>query len=101
MENIIDFAKEKKVNKIINLSTITIYGKINVNILREEYIPVEQNLLGICKYISENLLYHQPINFINLRLPGILCSAKNYNRPWLKMTMNKIKNTKKGLGDTE
>ena len=95
MENIIDFAKEKEVNKIINLSTITIYGKINVNILREEYIPVEQNLLGICKYISENLLYHQPINFINLRLPGILCSAKNYNRPWLKMTMNKIKNNKK------
>ena len=95
MINLIDFAKKKKVKKIINLSTTSIYGKINVNLLHEKYIPVEPSLLGVTKYISENLLYQQPINFINLRLPGVLCSSKNYTRPWLKTVINKIKNNKK------
>tara|TARA_B100000959_G_scaffold276849_1_gene332324 strand:+ start:99 stop:953 length:855 start_codon:yes stop_codon:yes gene_type:complete len=95
MMNIIEFAKEKKVKKIINLSTISIYGKVNVNLLDEKYIPIEPNLLGVTKYISENLLYYQPINFINLRLPGVLESSKNCTRPWLKIIINKIKNNKK------
>ena len=95
MTNLIAFAKEKKVKKIINFSTISIYGKINVNLLHEECIPIDQNLLGITKYISESLLYNQPINFINLRLPGVLCSSKSYTRPWLKKIINKIKNNKK------
>ena len=34
----------------------------------------------------------QPINFINLRFPGILCSRKNNFRPWLQTLINKIKN---------
>ena len=95
MANLIAFAKEKKVKKIINLSTISVYGTIKVNLLHEEYIPINQNLLGRTKYISEYLLYNQPIDFINLRLPGILCSSKNYSRPWLKTIINKIKNNKK------
>ena len=95
MANLITFAKEKKVKKIINLSTISVYGAIDVNLLHEDYIPINQNLLGRTKYISEYLLYNQPINFINLRLPGILCSSKNYSRPWLKTIINKIKNNKK------
>tara|TARA_B100000780_G_scaffold91485_1_gene63328 strand:- start:132 stop:977 length:846 start_codon:yes stop_codon:yes gene_type:complete len=95
MANLIAFAKEKKVKKIINLSTISVYGTIDVNLLHEDYIPINQNLLGRTKYISEYLLYNQPINFINLRLPGILCSSKNYSRPWLKTIINKIKNNEK------
>ena len=95
MANLVAFAKEKKVKKIINFSTVSIYGKINVNLLNEKYIPTNQNLLGITKYISERLLYNQPVNFINLRLPGVLCSSKNYTRPWLKKIINKIKNNKK------
>ena len=95
MANLIAFAKEKKVKKIINLSTISVYGAIDVNLLHEDYIPINQNLLGRTKYISEYLLYNQPINFINLRLPGILCSSKNYSRPWLKTIINKIKNNEK------
>ena len=67
MANLIAFAKEKKVKKIINLSTISVYGAIDVNLLHEDYIPINQNLLGRTKYISEYLLYNQPINFINLR----------------------------------
>ena len=95
MANLIAFAKEKKVKKIINLSTISVYGTININLLNEDYIPINQNLLGRTKYISEYLLYNQPIDFINLRLPGILCSSKNYSRPWLKTIINKIKNNEK------
>ena len=95
MMNIIEFAKQKKVEKIINLSTTSVYGKINVNLLYEKYIPNEPKLLGITKYIAENLLYWQPVNFINLRLPGVLCSSKNHTRPWLKTIIKKIKNNKK------
>ena len=95
MANLITFAKLRKVKKIINLSTISVYGTINAKLLNEDYTPINQDLLGRTKYISEYLLYNQPIDFINLRLPGVLCSSKNYSRPWLKTIINKIKNNEK------
>ena len=91
MANLITFAKLKKVKKIINLSTISVYGTVNAKLLSEDYTPINQDLLGRTKYISEYLLYNQPIDFINLRLPGVLCSSKNYSRPWLKTIINKPK----------
>lgn len=90
--NLIDFAKRSKTRMIINFSTVAVYGKINTQNLSENYAPVKQDLLGVTKYLSENTLYMQPINFINLRFPGILCSRKNNFRPWLQTLINKIKN---------
>ena len=71
MINLIEFAKKSQTKMIINFSTVAIYGQINKKYLDEKYFPKNQNLLGLTKYFSENSLYNQPINFINIRLPGI------------------------------
>ena len=91
LNNLIDFAKRSKSKMIINFSTVSIYGEINSKYLHEKYIPIKQNILGLTKYFSENILYEQPVNFINIRLPGVLCSRKNNYRPWLQVLINNIK----------
>ena len=92
LTNLVDFAKRSKTKMIINFSSLKIYGKINIKRLNEEYIPLKQDLLGLTKYLSEKYLFEQPVNFINLRFPGVLCSTKNNPRPWLQTLINKIKN---------
>ena len=94
LNNLVDLAKRSKTKMIINFSTIAIYGKINIRNLNEEYISTGQDLLGSTKYIAENILSFNPINFINLRLPGIICSRKNNSRPWLRTLISNIKNDK-------
>ena len=94
LNNLIDLARRLKTKMIINFSTVSIYGQINTKRLDEKYTPVKQDLLGLTKHIAENIFSTQPINFINLRLPGIMCSGKNNSRPWLQTLINKIKNNK-------
>ena len=93
LNNIANYAKRNKAKLIINLSTITVYGEVKKNLLNENYFPQKQNILGLTKMISEQLLYDQKMNFINIRLPGILCESckKNSFRPWLNNVFHKIK----------
>ncbi len=92
LTNLVEYAKKSETKLIINFSTIAAFGEISVKKLNENYIPTNQNILGITKQLSENYLFTQPINFINIRFPGILCSKKNTSRPWLQTMINKLKN---------
>ena len=96
MENIIDFAKKNKSNFILNLSSIDVYGFINKSFVSEEYLPLQPNIYGKMKLKLEEKLYKENINFVNLRLPGVL-SKKNQNlqRPWLNKIIKQIKQNKK------
>jgi len=97
LQNTIDFARKNKVKLIINLSTITVYGDVKKSVLTEDYSPKNPNILGITKLISEDLLYKQKINFINIRLPGVLCRSfkENTSRPWLNKIFYNIRKNKK------
>lgn len=95
LKNMIKYAEENKIKLIINLSTISIYGRIDKLNLTEKYIPKDQDNLGLTKFYGEQLLFNSYINFINLRLPGVLTTSKNYKRPWLKTIIQKIKTNKK------
>jgi len=92
LKNIIKYAEDNKIKLIFNLSTVSIYGKIENSNLTEEYIPKNQDNLGLTKFCGESLLFNSSINYINLRLPGVLTLSKNFNRPWLKTIIRKIKN---------
>ena len=93
LKNIANYAKDNKVKLIINLSSIDVYGDIQKKLLDENYLPQNQNTYGMIKLLSEQTLYAQKINFINIRLPGVLCEPfqKNFNRPWLNNVFNKMK----------
>ena len=65
--------------------------KLKKNVLTESYKPSKPNSYGSFKLISERLLEKSKINYVNLRLPGILCSNTNINRPWLNLIFRKLK----------
>ena len=50
----------------VNLSTISFYGEIESSNLTEEYIPKNQDNLGLTKFCGELLLFNGSINYINL-----------------------------------
>jgi nucleoside-diphosphate-sugar epimerase len=97
LKNIIDFAKKNKVKLIINLSSIESYGDIKTTQLKEDYLSKKPNVYGMTKLLSEDVLSSQKTNFINLRLPGVLCepSKNKFTRPWLSSLFFKIKNNQK------
>ena len=78
--NLINFSKAKKIKKFINFSSYAIYKRNNLDIL------------SITKIVSENLLKKSKINFLNLRLPGVLTySLSDKRRPWLNNVLHKLK----------
>jgi len=92
LKNIANYAKDNKVKLIINLSSVDVYGDIKKKLLDENYLPQNQNIYGLTKLLSEQVLYGQKINFINIRLPGVLCEPfqKKFTRPWLNNVFNRM-----------
>ena len=97
LKNIIELAKKNKVKLIINLSSIESYGDIKTKKLNEDYLSNNHNVYGMMKLLSEEILSSQKINFINLRLPGVLCEpiSNKLTRPWLSSLFFRIKNNQK------
>ena len=92
IKNITDFVKKNNSKLIINFSSIEVYGKIKEKILYEKYKPIKPNIYGQTKLLTEKYLGKTNINFINFRLPGILCKfKKNLKRPWLKKIIQQLK----------
>ena len=93
LKNIVNFAKENKVKLIINISSLEVYGEIKKKLLDEKYYPQNPNTYGSIKFLSEKYLNKYDINFINLRIPGVLCegSRNQLERPWLNAVFNKMK----------
>lgn len=92
MENIINFANKNKSQFILNLSSMDIYGFINKHFVDENYLPKKPNIYGKMKLKLEKKLHKGNINFVNLRLPGVLCKKKqSLERPWLNKIIYQIK----------
>ncbi len=94
VNNIKKFAIFNKIKLILNLSTVSIYGKVKVRKLTENYIPFRPCQLGVTKLLGEKVL-NNSVNFINLRLPGVLTTSTNYTRPWLKNLIFRLRKNKK------
>ena len=91
LENLIKLGVERKIKIFINLSTISIYEQNKNIILRETSKKDSHSLLGYTKSIGESILKKSKLNYINLRLPGVI-SKKSKIRPWLNKTAYKLKN---------
>ena len=87
--NIIKFAKKNN-SKIINLSTISIYDVRKNFILKENQHDIASNKLAVTKFIGEKLFELSTLNFINLRMPGVLSTNYTARRPWLRTVISKI-----------
>ncbi len=95
LKNIILFSKKNKIKLIIFLSSVEVYGDIEKKMIDESYKPKNPNIYGFTKLLLETVLSYYQINFVNLRLPGILFepTKKKRNRPWMNNVFEKfIKN---------
>jgi nucleoside-diphosphate-sugar epimerase len=91
MYNLIRFAKDSKVKKIIYLSSIGVYGQIREGLINEESDCINQDAYGLTKYMAELLLKEvESINSITLRLPGVV--GDGCDGVWLTNMINKLKN---------
>jgi nucleoside-diphosphate-sugar epimerase len=93
--NIINYIKKNNKILVINLSTISIQKNIKGKI-KEFSNYLDNTLLAITKFAGEKLFEIENINYINIRLPGVLVkNSIHLNRPWLNKIINNLKKNKK------
>ena len=72
--NLLDFAKERKLRKIINLSSLSVHGQIIEKVV-DESTPINPNsIYGFSKLASERImgLVDSDTSVYSIRLPGVL-----------------------------
>ena len=83
LQNIIKFSNKKKISKFFNFSSFAVYNKNQINIL------------SITKKIAEHIIKNNKINFLNIRLPGVLSyKLSDPRRPWLNYIISELKMNK-------
>ena len=95
LKNVIEFAKDKKVEKLFNFSSMKMYGNICNKIHKDCNVFINPDYYGTTKIIAEKMLELQQLNYLNIRLPGVLCyNIDSPTRPWLNTIINKLKKNK-------
>lgn len=91
--NIIDIAQEKKIKKVIYISSISVCGETR-GMINEASDRINLNDYELTKYIGERLLEDADIEEkVILRLPRMLGKEIDYNAPWLpKVSYNMLNN---------
>jgi nucleoside-diphosphate-sugar epimerase len=91
LKNVLEFCAKKKVNKFIYLSSFKIYGDISSKKHNFNNNFVNPDILGATKILSEKIIEEQKINYINLRLPGVISyMIRDPRRPWLNSVITKL-----------
>ena len=92
LQNVIEFAKKKKIKKFIYLSSFKIYGDIQSDIIKDCNVFTNPSMLGATKVLAEKMLEIQKFAYLNIRLPGVISYYINdYRRPWLNNIIYKLK----------
>ena len=91
MENLIEFALKHDVRRVINISTIGVYGEFRDSMVTEDTDKINLDPYGMTKYVAECLLYSESkIKSISLRLPGII--GAGCQGIWLSNIVSKFLN---------
>ena len=91
-KNLVHFANEKNIKKIIFLSSMDVYGNIkNKNVL-ESQKKIQPSLYGKSKFFSEKLFSANSNKFktISLRIPGIFSQDISRNGPLITNIVKKM-----------
>lgn len=88
VEQIIEFAKKRKIKNLIYFSSRSIYGEIREKEIFENSDIINPDAYGITKYIGECMIrdVSNQINVISLRVPGITGSGAH--NTWLVKTVS-------------
>lgn len=88
-DQLIKFALQQGIYRVVNMSTIGIYGEISDTVVTEETNRVNPDAYGMTKYVAECMFRAEPkINCVSLRMPGII-GLESY-KVWLTNTVEKF-----------
>jgi len=78
----------------INFSSVSLYKSILKGSLNEKSKIINNDHYCNTKYLGEKILKKSTINYVNIRLPGIICEKKNSLRPWTNRIFFDLKRNK-------
>jgi len=82
-KNIIDYCEDKKIETLLFMSSIAVYGETNVEV-DENSSSINVTTYGMTKIISEKLIKESKVkNRIILRLPRVLGNGIDVSYQWL------------------
>ncbi|HEX9060656.1 MAG TPA: NAD(P)-dependent oxidoreductase [Clostridia bacterium] len=88
---LLEYAVKHGVSKFIYLSSVSVYGTVQVPIVDEETAVVDPGIYGMTKLIGELLVKEAGLkSSIALRLPGVL--GPGAKTPWLCKVLDNLKN---------
>lgn len=93
MYNVLQYAQKNDIKRIINISTIGVYGEIQDEVMDENTAMINADDYGITKYAAERLLKESPVEGISLRLPGII--GKGTRGIWAASIIEKLRSGQK------
>lgn len=82
--------KNQKSARVVYLSSISVYGKVSVEILTEDAPITDPDIYGITKLLGEKVICDTELDSVILRLPGVL--GKGAKTPWLSRVARGIFN---------
>ncbi len=84
------FAEKAKVEQIIYLSTVSIYGKTDT-IVNESSPRIDPGIYGMSKYIAEEYIMNANVPLkLTLRLPRIIGEGCDLTKPWIPTLAGKL-----------
>lgn len=90
MRQLIDYGKTRGIRRVVNFSTIGVYGEFRTKMVDEETERINPDAYGMTKYLAECLLREaEGIESISLRMPGIL--GDGARGVWLTNTIEKFR----------
>lgn len=87
---VINFCSQHHIKRIIYLSSDSIYGAINTDMIHAEVTMVEPGIYGTTKYLAEKIIMESGIPYYILRLPGVV--GKIWRKNFVYDLMSKMKN---------
>lgn len=66
------FCEKHGVQRIIYLSSDSIYGEINTEVVNEKAIMINPDIYGTTKYLAEKIIIESGIPYYILRMPGVV-----------------------------
>ncbi|MCX4342797.1 MAG: NAD(P)-dependent oxidoreductase [Kineothrix sp.] len=87
--NMMRFSREHHVKRVIYLSSDSVYGELNTDIVTEDTIMVNPNVYGVTKYLAEKVILESGIPYYILRMPGVV--GRVWRDVFICNTISKIK----------
>lgn len=89
--NIVKYAEKYNVDKVIYLSSVSMYGEVKNGIINDDTSIINPSNYGVSKYIAQTLLEQSEIKSISLILPGVVSKKNKDSDVWLLNIINKLK----------